>query len=122
MANYRGTDEGSFTGSYGDGPKGEYRAETTDVGSFPANTFGLYDMHGNVLEWCKDDWHGTYYGAPTDGSAWPSGNEASRVLRGGAWYFYPKICRSAIRDDLTRAFRDKVAGFRVSCSVPSISN
>ena len=55
---------------YGNAPKGLYRQETTPVGSFPANAFGLYDMHGNLCEWCADDWHDNYKGAPTDGSAW----------------------------------------------------
>jgi formylglycine-generating enzyme required for sulfatase activity/energy-coupling factor transporter ATP-binding protein EcfA2 len=55
---------------YGNAPKGQFRKETTPVGSFPANAFGLYDMHGNVWEWCADDWHDSYKGAPTDGIAW----------------------------------------------------
>ena len=55
---------------YGNAPKGLYRKETTPVGSFPANAFGLYDMHGNVWEWCADDWHDSYKGAPTDGIPW----------------------------------------------------
>ena len=116
LANYRGTDEGSFTGSYGDGPKGTYRAETTDVESFPANAFGLYDMHGNVWEWCKDSWHRTYGDAPTDGSAWLSGGEALRVVRGGSWFVNPEICRSARRSYFARESRSSDFSFRVSCS------
>ncbi|NEP84973.1 MAG: formylglycine-generating enzyme family protein, partial [Okeania sp. SIO3B3] len=59
---------------------------TTDVGSFPPNAFGLYDMHGNVWEWCLDVWHDNYNGAPTDGSAWEiGGNNNARLLRGGSW-------------------------------------
>ncbi|MDE5110789.1 MAG: formylglycine-generating enzyme family protein, partial [Trichodesmium sp. St7_bin2_1] len=67
LANYRGTDNKEYnrSGSYGDGPKGEYKEETTPVGQFPANAFGLYDMHGNVWEWYADDWHDNYVGAPT---------------------------------------------------------
>jgi formylglycine-generating enzyme required for sulfatase activity len=56
------------------------------VGQFPANPFGLHDMHGNVWEWVEDCWHGSYAGAPTDGSAWTTScSETSRVLRGGSW-------------------------------------
>ena len=68
------------------------------MGIFPPNAFGLYDMHGNVWEWCQDVTHDDYNGAPTDGSAWETGGDSSkRVLRGGSWYFAPRWCRSAIR-------------------------
>ena len=83
---------------YGNAQKGEYRGETTPVGQFYPNAFGLYDMHGNVSEWCLDTWHNSYDGAPTDGSAWETGGHStSRVRRGGSWYFYPGWCRSAYR-------------------------
>jgi formylglycine-generating enzyme required for sulfatase activity len=60
------------------GQKGNIERETTDVGIFPPNAFGLYDMHGNVWEWCADYWHENYNGAPTDGSAWISGGDSNR--------------------------------------------
>ncbi|TAD93461.1 MAG: formylglycine-generating enzyme family protein, partial [Oscillatoriales cyanobacterium] len=82
---------------YGAAPKGLYRQQTTDVGSFPPNSFGLYDMHGNVWEWCSDKWHGNYSGAPTDGSSWETGTDNNRVLRGGSWNLNAVNCRSANR-------------------------
>jgi formylglycine-generating enzyme required for sulfatase activity len=121
LANYQGTDneEYKWSGSYGSGPKGVYREETTAVGSFGvANNFGLYDMHGNVWEWCQDDWHSDYEGAPTDGSAWLSSEESSdrKLLRGGSWHLNPGHCRSAYRynDNLDNHYHH--IGFRVVCS------
>ena len=108
LANY----DGNFT--YGSGPKGVYREETTDVGSFPPNAFGLYDMHGNVYEWCQDVWHNSYEGAPMDGSAWRSGgDQAQRVLRGGSWFDDPVFCRSANRYVFSRVILGSNVGFRV---------
>ncbi|NJR73657.1 MAG: formylglycine-generating enzyme family protein [Scytonema sp. CRU_2_7] len=111
LANYHG----NYT--YGSGPKGEYRQQTTDVGSFPPNAFGLYDMHGNVWEWCLDTWHDNYDGAPSDGSAWLSENDNQfRVLRGGSWYLNPRYCRSANRAWFPRDGRSDDIGFRVVVS------
>ncbi len=103
--------------TYAGEAKGEYRQQTTPVGQFPPNAFGLYDMHGNVWEWCADTWHGNYDGAPTDGSAWiEKGNDNLSPLRGGSWGNYPDICRSAIRNDnYRRDNRDDNIGFRVVC-------
>ncbi len=89
--------------------------ETTSVGQFPPNAFGLYDMHGNLWEWCQDDWNGHYQGAPNDGSAWVSKDSAIKVVRGGSWLGNPVVCRSAFRDYFTRDLRDYIIGFRVVC-------
>ncbi|OLP18409.1 hypothetical protein BST81_10855 [Leptolyngbya sp. 'hensonii'] len=109
---------------YGRGPKGIYRQETTPVGSFPANAFGLYDLHGNVWEWCADHYHGDYTEKPDalklDGNTpWETleiGSE--RVFRGGSWNPYPWHCRSAIRLHHAPDDRDDVIGFRVVSRFP----
>ena len=117
LANY----DGNYT--YGDGPKGEYRRETTLVGHFRvANAFGLYDMHGNVREWCADHWHDSYEGSPDDGTIWLSSDESSpRVKRGGSWPFNPWVCRSASRYRGNRDVADFDIGFRVVCAAPRFS-
>jgi formylglycine-generating enzyme required for sulfatase activity len=111
LANY----DGNYT--YGNGSKGVYREETTEVGSFKiANEFGLYDMHGNVWEWCQDHWHNNYEDAPTDGSAWISDDAKSdKLLRGGSWYDSPDVCRSAFRFYDDAGFGNYGSGFRVVC-------
>jgi formylglycine-generating enzyme required for sulfatase activity len=108
------TDLANYDGNsvYGDGIKGKYREQTTPVGYFKvANNFGLYDMHGNVWEWCEDSWHENYKNAPIDGSAWTGQDTASKVIRGGSWNDYTRDCRSASRDSLN--FDYKIFGFRV---------
>ncbi|ABW31983.1 formylglycine-generating enzyme family protein [Acaryochloris marina] len=94
--------------------------ETTPVDHFGiANAFGLSDMYGNVFEWCQDHWHDSYKGAPTDGSAWLSKNEsAGRIRRGGSWKHYPRICRSAYRNNDSPKSLSSNLGFRVVCSAP----
>jgi formylglycine-generating enzyme required for sulfatase activity/uncharacterized caspase-like protein len=115
LANYNGTD------TYASEPTGKYLGRTTDVGSFPPNAFGLYDMHGNVWEWCQDDWHDNYIDAPKDGSGWTSQSGIIlKVLRGGSWLYDPQNCRSASRNDYIRVERDYInnyIGFRVVCVV-----
>ncbi len=115
------TDQANYDGdyTYGTGRKGQYRQKTTKAGSFPPNKFGLYDMHGNVWEWCQDVWHDNYEGAPTDGRAWVTGgNQARRVRRGGSWFNDPRLCRSAYRDLYIAVNRYDSVGFRVCCSAP----
>ena len=114
LANY----DGNYT--YGGGAKGEYREKTTEVGKFPANPCGLYDMCGNVWEWCEDEWHGNYINAPTDGSAWSNGSNNYMSLRGGSWINNPHYCRSASRFYDNRDYRSYVIGFRVVCVVGRI--
>jgi formylglycine-generating enzyme required for sulfatase activity len=92
--------------------------QTAPVGSFPANAFGLYDMHGNVWEWCEDVWHANYQGAPTDGSAWTAGGEqARRVVRGGSWFDQPVLLRSALRSWIYPSYRDFILGFRLARTI-----
>ncbi|MEH1784796.1 MAG: SUMF1/EgtB/PvdO family nonheme iron enzyme [Nostoc sp.] len=99
---------------YGSAPKGEYRKQTTDVGKFPPNSFGLYDMHGNVYEWCQDVYNDNYQGAPKDGSPWLTGKDNNiRLLRGGSWDLKAWLCRSAFRHRYARASRSSHVGFRV---------
>ena len=89
--------------------------KTQEVGQKLSNAFDIYDMHGNVWEWTQDCWHGSYAGAPTDGSAWTTGCSGNyRVLRGGSWGNYPAFLRSAIRIRYTPDFRGIGSGFRLA--------
>jgi formylglycine-generating enzyme required for sulfatase activity len=92
------TDLVNYNGNYSYGlvHKEKYRQKTVEVGLIP-NAFGLYNMHGNVSEWCLDDWNSNYEGAPNDGSAWLNANSRWKVVRGGAWSTSPQDCRSASR-------------------------
>jgi formylglycine-generating enzyme required for sulfatase activity len=87
--------------------------KTHPVGQKKPNSWGLYDVHGNVWEWVQDLWHDSYDGAPTDGSAWESGDGADRVVRGGSWFDYAGRCRSASRDPRVPGFRYYGLGFRI---------
>jgi len=94
------------------------KGQTTPVGIFQPNAFGLYDMHGNVWEWCQDHWHENYEGAPTDGSTWLDREDnASYVVRGGSWSDNPLNCRSASRFSDSPHYRINSVGFRVVCEI-----
>ena len=111
------TDQANYDGNYiyGGGLKGIYRGKAVSVGSFPANRFGLHDVHGNVWEWVEDCWHENYDGAPLDGGAWVTGGDCGfRMLRGGSWSNYPWNLRSAFRLRNETDVRDSTVGFRVA--------
>jgi formylglycine-generating enzyme required for sulfatase activity len=108
--------QAAFNGKhpYGGADKGEYLARTCKVGSYKENGFGLYDMHGNVWEWCNDWYDDRYYAhSPRRDPTGPS-RGLLRVVRGGTWYFNGHICRSACRFFAAPASRDFSLGFRVA--------
>jgi formylglycine-generating enzyme required for sulfatase activity len=109
-ANYNGNFQ------YNGSPKGQYRQATVPVGSFNANPFGLYNVHGNVWEWTEDCFHDNYNGAPTDGSAWTTncGGTERRAIRGGSWTSFPAFLRSASRFSYTPNSRVGFTGLRVA--------
>ena len=89
--------------------------QTHEVGKQQPNQLGLYDMSGNVWEWCADHWHDTYDNAPIDAKVWDEGGDnTSRVLRGGAWYYSPRYCRVSDRSSFNSAMRFSNSGFRVA--------
>ncbi len=94
--------------------RGNSGSQTRPVGQKKPNAFGLYDMHGNVYEWCADRWHESYSGAPLDGSAWETGERTGRVIRGGSWNYDPGILRSAFRGRSFPDYRLSVQGFRLA--------
>ncbi|NEP53312.1 MAG: formylglycine-generating enzyme family protein, partial [Moorea sp. SIO3C2] len=115
LANYKASH------TYAEEAKGEYLRKTTDVGRFPPNGFGLYDMHGNVWEWCADPFHDNYKGAPIDGSIWSKKYNPSDdyIMRGGSWNTEPGDCRSAFRSNYLDYFNFRIfifvkVGFRVA--------
>lgn len=123
LANYRSEDLKSgdtvYPGKYGRGRFGEYPKKITPVKMFEPNPWGLYDMHGNVYEWCQDDYESDYSKAPSDGT--PHLIQSDRkVLRGGSWFHHPRYCRSAFRLNNSRAHCLNDLGFRLVSSVSRI--
>ena len=110
------TDNANYDGrsTYGGGIKGRWRKATVPVDTFKPNPWGLYQFHGNVWEWCADNWHGNYREAPEDGSVWQDREQARRVLRGGSWFNVPKDLRTATRYGFNSKDRYFYIGFRVA--------
>jgi formylglycine-generating enzyme required for sulfatase activity len=110
------TGQANFDGTvaYGNGPVGQYRGQTLPVDSFAPNDWGLYQLHGNVWEWVEDCYHDSYKEAPTNGSAWTSGECGFRVLRGGSWNNIPANIRSADRHWYATDVQREDSGFRLA--------
>lgn len=107
------TDQANYDGNfaYGAGKKGICRGKTTPVDAFPANAWGLHDMHGNLYQWCQD-WYGEYPKTDVTDPQGPAKGD-TRVIRGGTWYTGPSLCRSARRDGMAAGHRDNYYGFRL---------
>jgi formylglycine-generating enzyme required for sulfatase activity len=124
------------TSIYANEPTGEYRKRTVSVKGFPPNAFGLYDMHGNVWEWCADPWHPNYLNAPQNSLVWDLFNQnnnyyykiyshlskllrdnRSRILRGGSFSCFPSKCRSAYYHKFGILGKFEDCGFRLACNI-----
>jgi formylglycine-generating enzyme required for sulfatase activity len=131
LANYNGSV------IYKQEPKGEYRSQTTPVRTFKPNAFGLYDLHGNVWEWCLDPWHNNYEGAPSDGRVWDEGKEElyedvltnlnillqgtrTHVLRGGSWAAIPGFAVPRIAATVARVSSTAITVFGCCAFPPGV--
>jgi len=111
--------QANFNGEhpYGDAPKGQYRRKTLPVGSFAANKFGVYDIHGNVYEWVQDCWNPSHVGAPVNGSARTDGDCKFRIMRGGSWVTHGYQMRASKRLRYTTDYRYDDYGFRLARTI-----
>lgn len=105
--------------SFREEPRGRYIHVTTQGGTFPPNAFGLYDMHGNLWEWCEDNWLEDYSSSPRDNTSYQNKDSRIRVARGGSWHEPPNLCRSASRIKFLQSDAEEFIGFRVACDSTS---
>ena len=113
-ANFDPTD-----GAGGSTPRGS-RQQTVEVGELSANGWGLYEMHGNVWEWCADHWNDSYEGAPLDGAPWLTGDDSKAPARGGSWMNEVTYLRSSARLGIERKTKSARIGFRVARTLTAL--
>jgi formylglycine-generating enzyme required for sulfatase activity len=99
---------------YGGASKGLYGEKTVAAGSLPANAWGLHEMHGNVWEWCEDE----YAAYPAIGTEAPAQSAGARVLRGGSWIYFASFCRAAFRSSRVPDYRHDGVGLRLARTLP----